>query len=64
MSVICDYCDKPAELVTGAEVYPHRPDLHHKKFWLCKPCDACPRRAQVLVSALTASLPSAGKGGL
>lgn len=27
-------------LVTGKIIYPHRPDLFHKKFWLCKPCDA------------------------
>lgn len=40
MTVRCDYCHKPAKLVTGAEAYPHRPDLHHKKFWECKPCDA------------------------
>lgn len=40
MSVICPYCDKPARLVTGHAIYPHRPDLLGKKFWLCTPCDA------------------------
>lgn len=28
------------ELVTGKEIYPHRPDLHAKRFWLCRPCNA------------------------
>jgi len=27
------------DLVTGERIYPHRPDLHAKKFWLC-PCGA------------------------
>lgn len=36
----CDYCNQPAELVTGRTVYPHRPDLFHKMFWVCHPCDA------------------------
>jgi len=38
--IICSYCKKPASLVTGEEIYPHRKDLYHKFFWLCKPCDA------------------------
>jgi hypothetical protein len=36
----CSYCGKRAELVTGREVYPHRPDLYHLKFYRCVPCDA------------------------
>lgn len=36
----CPYCDRQPELVTGAKIYPHRPDLFAKKFWLCAPCDA------------------------
>ena len=36
----CPYCNQPAALVTGAVIYPHRPDLHHKMFWQCKPCKA------------------------
>jgi len=40
MEVICHYCNGKAELVTGDIIYPHRTDLHSKKFWLCKPCDA------------------------
>jgi len=38
--VVCDYCGNPAELVGGAVIYPHRPDLGHLKFWLCAPCGA------------------------
>lgn len=40
MTVFCDYCDRPARLVGGAKVYPHRPDLCHLKFWHCATCDA------------------------
>lgn len=36
----CNYCGKEAELVTGAEVYPHLPNLAAKKFYRCVPCDA------------------------
>lgn len=32
-------CGQPARLTTGAEVYPHRPDLHDKPIWRC---DVCP----------------------
>lgn len=28
-----------AEPVTGKEIYPHRPDLHDRQYWLC-PCGA------------------------
>ena len=37
---ICPYCDKPAILVTGHKIYPHRTDLYTKHFWHCEPCDA------------------------
>lgn len=37
---ICPYCNEPAKLVTGAELYRHRPDLATFKFWQCRPCDA------------------------
>jgi hypothetical protein len=40
MAVTCPYCDNAAELVTGAEIYPHRPDLAALRFWRCAPCDA------------------------
>lgn len=40
MACTCDYCSKPAELVGGDVIYPHRPDLADKKFWLCRFCDA------------------------
>lgn len=38
--VFCPYCDKPAELVGGEVIYPHRPDLASRKFWHCSPCNA------------------------
>lgn len=38
---ICPYCGKEAEFVGGDVIYPHRPDLHEKKFWRCSTgCDA------------------------
>lgn len=40
MSLTCPYCSKPAELVTGAQLYPHRDDLKALNFWRCAPCDA------------------------
>jgi len=36
--VDCGECGKPAGLVTGEIVYPHRPDLHGKAFWRCAGC--------------------------
>jgi hypothetical protein len=36
----CPHCARPAELVAGADVYPHRLDLAEKKVWRCLPCDA------------------------
>ena len=38
--MICRYCGRPAKLASGYEVYPHRVDLHSKKFWVCFVCDA------------------------
>ena len=38
--VICAYCDRPAERVTGKAIYPHRPDLFGKHFYRCIPCKA------------------------
>ena len=38
--VLCDYCQRPAERVTGVVIYPHRPDLADKRFFLCRPCGA------------------------
>ena len=40
MTVKCDYCAKQADFVTGEKVYPHRPDLHRKTFYMCEPCGA------------------------
>ena len=36
----CQYCQAVAELVDGTVIYPNRPDLKDKNFWLCVPCDA------------------------
>lgn len=36
----CDYCLQPAQLVSGLEIYPHRPDLKGLRFWCCDPCGA------------------------
>jgi hypothetical protein len=33
--VDCGECGKPAGLVDGRTIYPHRPDLHAKAFWKC-----------------------------
>ena len=37
---ICMYCSSRSELVTGRDIYPHRPDLYTLKFYACKPCDS------------------------
>lgn len=39
-TVICDYCADVVPLLTGADVYPHRPDLRDKPIWACMPCGA------------------------
>lgn len=39
-AVACDYCTRPAELVHGDTIYPHRPDLAKHNFWYCGPCQA------------------------
>lgn len=40
MTVSCPYCDRPAVLKTGRDMYPHRADLHALRFWCCDPCGA------------------------
>lgn len=40
MPVICPYCHRPAQLVDGDFLYPDRHDLHWKRLWDCRPCDA------------------------
>lgn len=37
---ICPYCKKSSIASTGADLYPHRPDLAAKRFFRCIPCDA------------------------
>lgn len=39
MKVTCQ-CGRAAELATGREIYPSRPDLAAKRFYLCRPCRA------------------------
>lgn len=36
----CNYCDRPARLTNGAKLYPNRPDVARRFFWVCEPCDA------------------------
>ena len=36
----CPYCNKEAKIVSGKKIYPHRPDLKEKLFWLCVSCNA------------------------
>lgn len=38
--VECGECGKPAGLVDGRTLYPHRPDLATKPFWRCCVCGA------------------------
>ena len=38
--MVCPYCNNPAALVTGREVYPGKRWLYGKSFYLCGPCDA------------------------
>jgi hypothetical protein len=40
MSVTCNYCNKPAKLVSGRVIYPQRADLISLLFWYCKDCKA------------------------
>lgn len=38
--VSCPYCQEPARLVTGKEIYSHRADLHALPIYACLPCGA------------------------
>lgn len=40
VKLLCPYCDKVVEPITGERLYPHRTDLWHKRFYRCDPCDA------------------------
>lgn len=35
---VCPTCSQAARLTDGREVYPNRPDLHHKPIWKCDGC--------------------------
>lgn len=39
-SMLCPYCGEKVDLVNGRKIYPHRPDLENKMFYLCQPCNA------------------------
>lgn len=36
----CPYCQASSQLVGADVIYPHRPDLSHKRFYACAPCAA------------------------
>ena len=38
--MLCPYCNKPSELVTGKVIYRNRPDLYGKYYYYCKDCNA------------------------
>lgn len=40
LTPICPYCGQFSKKVSGEAIYPHRPDLFHKVFYQCQPCDA------------------------
>jgi hypothetical protein len=41
MKVICPYCNREAQLVTGEVIYPKSISFHDLYFWQCAPCGAC-----------------------
>lgn len=38
--VLCGECNAPCRKVYGDKIYPHRPDLYSKAFYLCPVCGA------------------------
>lgn len=38
--MICDYCQGPTDLVSGAVIYPYLPELSDRQFYYCQPCQA------------------------
>lgn len=40
MTPLCPYCGNEPELVNGAAIYPRRPDVASRAFYLCTPCGA------------------------
>ena len=49
-TIRCDYCGKPAPLVTGKTLFPTRPDIWERRFYVCRPCGAwvgCHKRTDV-----------------
>ena len=39
-TVVCGYCNQQATLVYGDRIYPHLPNLHGKRYYLCLSCGA------------------------
>lgn len=37
---ICSHCGSKGDLVSGVDIYPHRPDLSPLSFWKCVSCNA------------------------
>jgi hypothetical protein len=37
---VCPYCKQHSRRTDGREIYPNRPDLFKKIFYICAPCDA------------------------
>lgn len=40
MAPDCPYCKRPTQRQTGRFVFPKRPDLAHRLFFVCSTCDA------------------------
>ncbi|QBQ71198.1 hypothetical protein S0112_096 [Shewanella phage S0112] len=49
--VICPYCQRQAELVTGQELFPGNKPIAKRLFWLCARCDAYVGTHQRSISA-------------
>lgn len=40
LTPLCPYCGRFSELTVGASIYPRRPELAERSFYLCQPCQA------------------------
>ena len=38
--ITCNYCGRSAQLVSGIVIYPSRPELQRRNYYLCGPCNA------------------------
>jgi len=39
-TVLCNYCGNPAQITLGRYIWPHRTEMHDKRFFICVGCDA------------------------